>query len=151
MDSALPTMSGRLFQAVGPANAKARLPNSSRVRGTMRWPLTLSAAMMLPWTTRLVRYTHRLDVDRSQAVQCLVDEQTEFERDALRNAQPMQVVANQWRHVVILAATKERHISRRAALCLSAVECRWRVVMPHRMQTVHRRGVKLCTNDFYCK
>ena len=39
-------------------------------------------------------------------MQCLVDEQTEFERDALRNAQPMQVVANQWRHVVILAATK---------------------------------------------
>jgi len=35
------------------------------------------------------------------------DEQTEFERDALMNAQPMQVVANQWRHVVILAATKE--------------------------------------------
>jgi len=36
MDSALRIMSGRLFQAVGPANAKARLPNSSRVRGTMR-------------------------------------------------------------------------------------------------------------------
>ena len=32
-------MSGRLFQAVGPANVKARLPNSSRVHGTMRWPL----------------------------------------------------------------------------------------------------------------
>jgi len=32
MDSALRIMSGRLFQAVGPANAKARLPNSSRVR-----------------------------------------------------------------------------------------------------------------------
>ena len=94
MDLALRIMSGRLFQAVGLANAKARLPNSSRVRGTMRWPLTLSAAMILPWTTRLVWYTHRLDVDRSQAVQCLVDEQTEFERDALRNAQPMQVVAN---------------------------------------------------------
>ena len=28
MDSALRIMSGRLFQAVGPANAKARLPNS---------------------------------------------------------------------------------------------------------------------------
>jgi len=40
-------------------------------------------------------------------VQCLVDEQTEFERDALKNMQPMQVVANQWRHVVILAATKD--------------------------------------------
>jgi len=40
-------------------------------------------------------------------VQCLVDEQTEFERDALRNTQPMQVIANQWRHVVILAATKD--------------------------------------------
>jgi len=39
-------------------------------------------------------------------VQCLVDKQTEFEHDALRNTQPMQVVANQWRHVVILAATK---------------------------------------------
>jgi len=39
MDSALRIMSGRLFQAVGPANAKARLPNSSRVRGTMTWPL----------------------------------------------------------------------------------------------------------------
>jgi len=39
MESALRIMSGRLFQAVGPANAKARLPNSSRVRGTMRWPL----------------------------------------------------------------------------------------------------------------
>jgi len=39
MDSALRIMSGRLFQAVGPANAKARLPNSRRVRGTMRWPL----------------------------------------------------------------------------------------------------------------
>jgi len=39
MDSALRIMSGRQFQAVGPANAKARLPNSSRVRGTMRWPL----------------------------------------------------------------------------------------------------------------
>jgi len=39
MDAALRIMSGRLFQAVGPANAKARLPNSSRVRGTMRWPL----------------------------------------------------------------------------------------------------------------
>jgi len=39
MDSALRIMSGRLFQAVGPANAKARLLNSSRVRGTMRWPL----------------------------------------------------------------------------------------------------------------
>ena len=39
MDSALRIMSGRLFQAVGPANAKACLPNSSRVRGTMRWPL----------------------------------------------------------------------------------------------------------------
>jgi len=38
MDSALRIMSGRLFQAVGPANAKERLPNSSRVRGTMRWP-----------------------------------------------------------------------------------------------------------------
>jgi len=37
MDSALRIMSGRLFQAVGPA--KARLPNSSRVRGTMRWPI----------------------------------------------------------------------------------------------------------------
>jgi len=35
-DSALRIMSGRLFQAVGLANAKARLPNSSRVRGTMR-------------------------------------------------------------------------------------------------------------------
>ena len=35
------------------------------------------------------------------------DEQTEFERDALMYAQPMQVVANQWRHVVILAATKD--------------------------------------------
>ena len=32
-------MSGRLFQAVGLENAKARLPNSSQVRGTMRWPL----------------------------------------------------------------------------------------------------------------
>jgi len=41
-------------------------------------------------------------------MQCLVDEQTkEFEHDALRNTQPMQVVANQWRHVVILAATKD--------------------------------------------
>ena len=40
-------------------------------------------------------------------MQCLVDEQTEFERDALRNAQPMPVVAHQWRHVVILAATKD--------------------------------------------
>jgi len=39
MDSALRIMSGRLFQTVGPANAKARVPNSSRVRGTMRWPL----------------------------------------------------------------------------------------------------------------
>jgi len=42
MDSALLIiiiMSGRLFQAVGPANAKARLPNLNRVRGTMRWPL----------------------------------------------------------------------------------------------------------------
>jgi len=39
MDSALRIMSGKLFQAVGPANAKARLPNSSRVRGTMRCPL----------------------------------------------------------------------------------------------------------------
>jgi len=37
MDSAIRIMSGRLFQAVGPA--KARLPNSSRVRGTMKWPL----------------------------------------------------------------------------------------------------------------
>ena len=36
MDSALRIMSGRLFQAAGPANAKARLANSSRVRGTMR-------------------------------------------------------------------------------------------------------------------
>jgi len=40
-------------------------------------------------------------------VQCLVDKQTEFERNALRNAQPMQVIANQWRYVVILAATKD--------------------------------------------
>jgi len=42
-------------------------------------------------------------------VQCLVDEQTELERDAVRNTQPMQVVANQLRHVVIglLAATKD--------------------------------------------
>jgi len=40
-------------------------------------------------------------------VQCLVDEPTEFERDALRNMQPMQVVANQWRHVMILAATND--------------------------------------------
>jgi len=40
-------------------------------------------------------------------VQCLVDEQTEFERDALRNAQPMQIIVNQWHHVVILAATKD--------------------------------------------
>jgi len=40
-------------------------------------------------------------------VQCLVDEQTEFERDTLRNTQPMQVVANQWRHVMILAVTKD--------------------------------------------
>ena len=39
MDSGLLIMSGRLFQAVGPANAKARLPNSSRVRGMMTWPL----------------------------------------------------------------------------------------------------------------
>jgi len=39
MDSALRIMSGRLFQAVGLANSKARLPNSSRVRETMRWPL----------------------------------------------------------------------------------------------------------------
>jgi len=42
MDSALRIMSGKLFslfQAVRPANAKARLPNLSRVRGTMRWPL----------------------------------------------------------------------------------------------------------------
>jgi len=36
MDSALHIMSGRLFQAVEPANAKAHLANSSRVRGTMR-------------------------------------------------------------------------------------------------------------------
>jgi len=35
-------------------------------------------------------------------VQCLVDEQTEIERDALRNTQPMQVVANQWRQLVSL-------------------------------------------------
>jgi len=40
-------------------------------------------------------------------MKCLVDEQTEFERDALGNTQPTQVVANQWRHVVILAATKD--------------------------------------------
>jgi len=40
-------------------------------------------------------------------VHCLVDEQTEFERDALGNTQPMQVVANQRRHVVILAANKD--------------------------------------------
>ena len=39
MDSSLRIMSGRLFQAVEPANAKAHLANSSRVRGTMRWPL----------------------------------------------------------------------------------------------------------------
>ena len=39
IDSALRTTSGRLFQAAGPANAKARLPNSSRVRGTMTRPL----------------------------------------------------------------------------------------------------------------
>ena len=39
MDSALRIMSGRLFQAVAPANAKAHLPNSSRVCGTMMWPL----------------------------------------------------------------------------------------------------------------
>jgi len=39
MDSALRITSDGLFQAVRPANAKARLPNSSRVRGTMRWPL----------------------------------------------------------------------------------------------------------------
>ena len=63
-------------------------------------------------------------------MQCLVDEQTEFERDALRNSQPMQVVANQWRHVVILAATKDDTsgtVQESAALCLSAVECRRRV------------------------
>jgi len=39
IDSAFRIMSGRLFQAVRPANAKACLPNSSRVRATMRWPL----------------------------------------------------------------------------------------------------------------
>ena len=39
MHSVLRIMSGRLFQAVGPVNAKARLLNSRRVRGTMRWPL----------------------------------------------------------------------------------------------------------------
>jgi len=39
MDSALRIMSGRLFQAVRPANAKAHLPNSSQVHGTMMWPL----------------------------------------------------------------------------------------------------------------
>jgi len=41
MDSALHIMSDRLFQAVGPANAKVRLLNSSRVRGTTRWPLNV--------------------------------------------------------------------------------------------------------------
>jgi len=40
-------------------------------------------------------------------VQCLVDEQTEFEHDALGNMQPMQVVANQWRHVVTVIAREE--------------------------------------------
>jgi len=65
----------------------------------------LSAAMILPRTTRLVHASTLCNW--SQAVQCLVDEQTEFERDALGNMQPMQVVANQWRHVVILAATKD--------------------------------------------
>jgi len=39
IDSALRIMSGRLFQAVAPANAKVHLPNWSRVCGTMRWPL----------------------------------------------------------------------------------------------------------------
>jgi len=40
-------------------------------------------------------------------VQCLVDEQTEFERDALRNTQPMQSSRIKRRHVVILAAAKD--------------------------------------------
>ena len=47
-------MSGRLFQAVGPANAKARLPNSSRVRGTMRWPLDAERSDDLGVTQRRI-------------------------------------------------------------------------------------------------
>jgi len=72
MDSALPLriMSSRLFQAVGPANAKARLPNSSRVRGTMRWPLTPNAAMILPWTTRLIHTLTWCRLEPGRAVPC---------------------------------------------------------------------------------
>jgi len=71
----------------------------------MRWPLDAEHSDDLAVDDETG--THRLDVDWSQAVQRLVNEQTEFERDALGNTQPMQVVVNQWRHVVILAATKD--------------------------------------------
>jgi len=71
----------------------------------MRWPFDAERSDDLAMDDETGTHIHC--VDWSQPVQCLVDEQTEFERDALRNAQPMQVVANQWHCVVILAATKD--------------------------------------------
>jgi len=70
MDSVLRIMSGRLFQAVGLVNAKACLPNSSRVHGTMRWPLygERSDDLAVDVKTDTQYYTHRLAVDWSRAV-----------------------------------------------------------------------------------
>ena len=91
-------------------------------------PLTLSAAMILQWTTRLVHTTTWCRLEPGRVVPCRRADRvwTWCAQERAANVGHRESVASRC-HTCCHQGWHERHSSRRAAICLSALECRRRV------------------------
>ena len=89
-------------------------------------PLTLSAAIILPWTTRLVHTSTWCRLEPGRAVPCRRADRvwTWCTQEHAANAGRRESVASRG-HTCCHQRWHEQHSSRHAAICLSAVECRW--------------------------